>query len=402
MGGGEGCFAGALAQGTPEMAGALPRQGEELLFAEADQRRFQEAGQVEIVLRQQHEARRRQQILDGELFAQVKAVDARHFDALALQRAHQGSDELVAPPHQHHEVAGMQQLALARALLLADQALGVGGDQMGEAFVRLRQRALRAFEVGRVGLGLRRADQRPQLDPAGFVLAARQMLDDMAGLDDALRRGIFTEYPIDRVEHGRGRAEGNIEVDRHEIVLGDAALFGEPFAHLLELARIGALEAEDRLLGVADGEHRAAALDRALAREEFLGQPADHLPLVGVGVLRLVDQHVVDAAVELVEHPGRTGRALQKAPRRHDQVVVVERRAPSLGAGIAAGDVEAEPQQRHGALDQRRAVDAVEYLRPAARPPCAARLRCPASPSIAALVASRARISRLAVKKALA
>ena len=251
------------------MAGALPRQGEELLLAEADQRRFQEAGQVEIVLRQQHEARRRQQILDGELFAQVQAVDARHFDALALQRAHQGRHELVAPPHQHHEVAGMQQLALARALLLADQALGVGGDQMGEAFVRLRQRALRAFEVGRVGLGLGRADQRPQLDPAGLVLAAGQMLDDMAGLDDALRRGIFTEYPIDRVEHGRGRAEGNIEVDRHEIVLGDAALFGEPLAHLLELARIGALEAEDRLLGVADGEHRAAAFDRALARRRI-------------------------------------------------------------------------------------------------------------------------------------
>ena len=80
---------------------------------------------------------------------------------------------------------------------------------------------------------------------------------------------IFTEHPIDRVEHGRRRAEGDIEVDRHEILLGDAALFGEPFAHLLELARIGALEAEDRLLGVADGEHRAAALDRALARRRI-------------------------------------------------------------------------------------------------------------------------------------
>ncbi len=70
---------------------------------------------------------------------------------------------------------------------------------------------------------------------------------------------------------------------------------------------------------------------------------------------------MVDAAVELVEHPGGTRRALQQAPRGHDQVIVVERRAPTLGAGIAAGNVEAEPQQRQGVLDQRRAGDAVEH-----------------------------------------
>ena len=280
---------------------------------EPDQRRFQQARQIEIVLRQQHEARRGQKILDGELLAEVQAVDARHLDALALQGAHQRIDELVAPPHQHHEMAGMQQLAFARALLVADQALGMDGDQVARAVraaaparrVGLRGRSCRSRPRGALTSG--HSSTRP-----GCVLAAGQM-GHAARLGDAACRFGLAEHPIDGVEHRGRRAERDVELDRHEILHGDAALFGEPLAHLLELARIGALEAEDRLLGVAHGEDRAAALDRALADEEFLGQAADHLPLVGVGVLRFVDQHMVDAAIELVEHPGRTGRALQQA-----------------------------------------------------------------------------------------
>ena len=137
---------------------------------------FSEAGEVEIVLRQQHEARQRQQVLDREFLAEVQPVDARHLDALALQRAHQCVHELVAPAHQHHEVAGMQQLALARAALLADQAPWHGRRSGGPA----ARAAAPARPVGRsrsvVSISAsRRADQRPQLDPAGLVLAAGQV-----------------------------------------------------------------------------------------------------------------------------------------------------------------------------------------------------------------------------------
>ena len=43
---------------------------------------------------------------------------------------------------------------------------------------------------------------------------------------------------------------------------------------------------------------------RAGAGGEFGDQPLDDLPLLRAGVLRLVDQHMVDAEVELVVHPG--------------------------------------------------------------------------------------------------
>src|SRR3546814_17666664 len=71
---------------------------------------------------------------------------------------------------------------------------------------------------------------------------------------------------------------------------------------LIELARIGALKAEDRLLEIADREDGAPQPARALAREELLRQSGRHGPLRAVGVLRLVDQHMIHLLVQLVAH----------------------------------------------------------------------------------------------------
>ena len=89
----------------------------------------------------------------------------------------------------------------------------------------------------------------------------------------------------------------------------------ESGAHGLERRRIGALEAVDRLLGVADGEHGAHLLARAETGEEFLGQGGDDLPLLRVGVLGLIDQDVVEAAIELEKHPWRLVGLAQQIPR---------------------------------------------------------------------------------------
>src|SRR5215467_2462300 len=75
--------------------------------------------------------------------------------------------------------------------------------------------------------------------------------------------------------------------------------------HDLELARGRALEREDRLLLIADRENRALDETRAGAREEFSREPPDDVPLLRARILRFVDQHMVDALIELVVHPGR-------------------------------------------------------------------------------------------------
>src|SRR5262249_45346263 len=112
-----------------------------------------------------------------------------------------------------------------------------------------------------------------------------------------------------------------------------------------------ALEREDRLLLVADRENRAPDEARAGAREKFAREPPDDLPLLRAGVLRFIDQHVVDALIELVVDPGRPLLAEQRQGLV-DQVVVMAVSAAVLGR-LGAGD--------HGISDgdkRRRAVAA--------------------------------------------
>ena len=60
-------------------------------------------------------------------------------------------------------------------------------------------------------------------------------------------------------------------------------------------------------------------------------QRADDLPLLRARILRLVEQQVIDAEIELVEHPGG-GAAVEQRERAVDQVVIVEQAAPRLVA----------------------------------------------------------------------
>ena len=48
----------------------------------------------------------RDEVLDGELAREAHAVDAGDRHALLAQGPHEIGDEGVAPPHQHHDVAG--------------------------------------------------------------------------------------------------------------------------------------------------------------------------------------------------------------------------------------------------------------------------------------------------------
>ena len=84
----------------------------------------------------------------------------------------------------------------------------------------------------------------------------------------------------------------------------------------------------------------------ALAREEFIRQRTDDLPLHGARVLRLVHQQVLDAAVELVEHPGGIGPLPQQLARAGDEVLEVIGPAAALGLLEFRDDGAAEAQ--HG------------------------------------------------------
>ena len=117
------------------------------------------------------------------------------------------------------------------------------------------------------------------------------------------------EHVIDGGKHGRHGAERQVERHAAPGEAGVARHVGEGSAHGVELREVGALEAVDRLLLVADDEQGAHLAARAGVVEELRGQRVDDLPLLGAGVLRLVDEDVVDAAVELEHAPTRRALA---------------------------------------------------------------------------------------------
>ena len=90
---------------------------------------------------------------------------------------------------------------------------------------------------------------------------------------------------------------------------------------------------------------RIDAVARACAGGELRDQMSDDVPLPGAGVLRLVDQHVIDAAVELVMHPAR-GHPVEHRQRLVDQVVIVEQAALLLFAAVVRGGRGRDVQQR--------------------------------------------------------
>ena len=120
-----------------------------------------------------------------------------------------------------------------------------------------------------------------------------------------------------------------------------------------EFVRRRALKRKDRLFFVADREDRAGdAVARAFARGEFGNDVRDNVPLPGTGVLRLVDQHMIDAAVELVMHPAG-GHAIQHLQRLVDQIVIVEQAALLLLAPVIRCRRGRDVQQRLGAVADR-------------------------------------------------
>src|SRR3546814_19973644 len=75
-----------------------------------------------------------------------------------------------------------------------------------------------------------------------------------------------------------------------------------------------------------------ARLVRAFAGEEVARQPLDDAPLFRAGVLRLVDQQVIEATVELEQHPGDAAVAREQTVGIVNEVVVVEQNTRLLVA----------------------------------------------------------------------
>ena len=350
---------------------------EQPVVVEAEQRAFQDRRQGQIVLRQQKEIGDRKHVHDRQLLDQHHAVGAGDLDAGILQRADRRVDQGVAPAHQDHDVAGARN-ALYRPVAgaiphqagrPADPGPHLPGDPLRQVFDRRCGFAVdlqRRPGLRRIGIG--RGDDRPQFDHAALPLPPGGMAERRAVRDNAVPRRAFGEAAVHCIQHPLDRAEGHVEIDGRPVFLRVAHPFPEAFPDAAEHHRIGALEAEDRLFDVADGEHgarrpgQAVVGGRALdpfAGEEFPRDRLDQAPLLRAGVLRLVDQDMVDAAVQLVEHPFGRRRTGQQGFGLQDQVVEVQNGPLAFLGFIALVDGGAEPGQRRAAFDSPQGFLAV-------------------------------------------
>ena len=167
-----GAFGSARVKPVPQRAGTADRQRHQAVIGQAAQRAGQEAGEGQVVLRQQQRIGQRHQVLHRRLLGQHQPVEARHRHATQFQRPHQLPRELVAPADQHQDVAGRQRTPLA---FQQHAARGLLPDPAGQRVGEMLGRRAQALVVVRhlpgwrrvVGVGQRR--QRPQLDRAGVV-----------------------------------------------------------------------------------------------------------------------------------------------------------------------------------------------------------------------------------------
>ncbi len=126
---------------------------------------------------------------------------------------------------------------------------------------------------------------------------------------------------------------------------------GEAPAHLVELVRRRTLEREDRLLVVADREEAAVAAAAGEAGGELVGEVFKDAPLRLARVLRLVHEDVVDAGVELMQHPARVG-AVEQGAGALDEVVEVEHAVQDLAPLVAGEGEVGESEERARALNR--------------------------------------------------
>ena len=325
--------------------------GEESRVVETEKRAFQRLGERKIVARKQQEPPERHQVHDGHMPDEKETVGAGDGDARIPELAHEFMEKAVALAHEDENIAGARHAVAAREPMgavakLADGARDGGGGAFGgvpPGRGGARQRP------GILHGGRLRHDERPHFHAARLTRPLRMVAHGAPAEHHARLRASPGEHRVHRRQHGFRRAEGDVE--RHILPLpgGAANLRRKPVARGVEHGGVGALKAIDRLFGIADRENGAqGVVARAFAGKEFHRQRARHVPLFGAGVLRFVDENMVESAVELEEHPFGAPRPRHEIARGKDQIVVIDPAARALARLIVLQHRMSEGQDRGG------------------------------------------------------
>ena len=293
--------------------------------------------------------------MKGDMVRQHQPVGAGHRHICLSQGADDVLEQRLALSHQDDDVSipGRPWLAVPSIDGVAPRLEGANlqGDPLGQPAMG----AVFPFKIDRQVPGFARVSgnlflQGPEID-AARVLGAKGLMpeDDIANRRaDAVPGLLRGEDRIDHVQNGPHGSVGGGErrPDRPPLDAGDPVDVALGFRQ--QPVGVSALKAVDRLLFIADDEQgavrRPGRPGPAFTGKELVGQGPGDVPLFRRRVLGLVDQDMLYAFVQLVEHPGRPGGASHQIPGPGHQVDKVQHAAIRLGlaVGLAVGPAEGE------------------------------------------------------------
>ena len=336
-----------------ETCGPLRRERDEIIVVESDERRFENAGECQIVLRQQGRTSGRDQVHHRYMFGESEPVGAGNRDVHLFQGADHRLEEGAALAHENHHVAGANAPHPAAVLVMdtlervgREPTRNGGGNPAGEYDRRLlfADKIERQPPIARI-VTLFGDDRLPELDECRQISLPRRVHRLHIVGRKAAEILFDREDLVDHLENPRRRTKRHIQWDMREGLLSrfDARLKFP--AHLIEHMRRCALKREDRLFLVTDGEECANPVVLAVARGEILGDTPQDFPLLRRGILRLVDENVIDARVELVEDPGRVG-AGEQDERALDEIVEIKETAQRFRLRVVGENGSRERDER--------------------------------------------------------
>ena len=124
----------------------------------------------------------------------------------------------------------------------------------------------------------------------------------------------------------------------------------EMLALLFKLARVGPLKGKNRLFFIAHGKQCAHRLMAVLAGEKLIGQSTNKPPLRRAGILRFIDQNMLQPAIDFEQHPLRRAMPAQQPIGRGNQIVIIQHGARRFGGCIIIHQSGGKSQQRGGQI----------------------------------------------------
>ena len=272
----------AATQKFPEALVCMVRSAiatfQQFILGPAQQRRHQQAGEIEIVIWLQDKADRRQQILHDKRLVQADAVNPGHGDFLGKQAGNDQRAEFIPLAHQYQNILGLQRPVLPvqpKRIVRRQPLLDLHRQLLGKDPFLLACPRFLILVFGGAIIG----NRLPQRDAAAGTLIIAAMFGNPL-IEPQLFVAKLFQRGIDYIQNRWCRTKTPVERHISERLFRSLRQTKELGSRIGVIMRAGALKTENRLLKIANREEGAVPLGvDAHAGKKLACQRAHDIPL---------------------------------------------------------------------------------------------------------------------------